>query len=226
VALLVLWWYLWERAHFFWNPAHYHAASSCQRSKGKLACYTLSWIFALGEIHCWGSRLDRLWGNCYPYDLSYPMIHLVVALLWGFLWKKRPSNRITIVVPIKQETVRKRQVIQKCPLLDPLWQLVEESLLLCQSHVLFHSNKIQNMLPHETNRDWKSLLESIETRWSSLAILTIRFCWDRRQLGVPPGFDEVLLLWPSNAWTVDSHEPRQLWRLWWLRDLIEEKWKE
>jgi hypothetical protein len=60
------------------------------------------------------------------------------------LVKKCPSGRITTLVPIKQETVCIWQVIQKCPFLDPLWQLLEESLLLCQSHVLFHSNKIRN----------------------------------------------------------------------------------
>jgi hypothetical protein len=60
------------------------------------------------------------------------------------LVKKHPSSRITTLVPIKQEMVHKWQVIQKCPFLDPLWQLVEESLLLCQSHALFHSNKIWN----------------------------------------------------------------------------------
>jgi hypothetical protein len=56
--------------------------------------------------------------------------------------KKHHSGRITTLVPIKQEMVREWQVIQKCPFLDPLWQLMEESLLLCQSHVLFNSNKI------------------------------------------------------------------------------------
>jgi hypothetical protein len=60
------------------------------------------------------------------------------------LAKKHPSGRVTTLVPIKQETVHKQLVIQKCPFLDVLWQLVEESLLLCQSHVLFHSKKIWN----------------------------------------------------------------------------------
>jgi hypothetical protein len=92
VALPDLWWYLWERAHFFWNPAHYHATSSCQRSKGKLASYTLNWSLALVENHCWSSRPDRSWGNCYPYDMSYLMIHLVAALRWGFLWKTSFSS--------------------------------------------------------------------------------------------------------------------------------------
>jgi hypothetical protein len=41
--------------------------------------------------------------------------------------KKHPSGRITTLVLIKEETVHKWQVIQKCPFLDPLWQLVEES---------------------------------------------------------------------------------------------------
>jgi hypothetical protein len=60
------------------------------------------------------------------------------------LVKKCPSGQTTTLGPIKQETVRMQQVIQKCPFLEPIWQLVEESLLLCQSHVLFNSNKIQN----------------------------------------------------------------------------------
>jgi hypothetical protein len=31
------------------------------------------------------------------------------------LVKKHPSGQITTLVPIKQETIRKQQVIQKCP---------------------------------------------------------------------------------------------------------------
>jgi hypothetical protein len=31
------------------------------------------------------------------------------------LAKKHPSSQITTLVPIKQEMVRKRQVIQRCP---------------------------------------------------------------------------------------------------------------
>jgi hypothetical protein len=45
--------------------------------------------------------------------------------------KKHPFGRITTLVPIKQEMVRKRQVIQKCPFLDPLWQLVEGTVSFC-----------------------------------------------------------------------------------------------
>jgi hypothetical protein len=47
------------------------------------------------------------------------------------LAKKCPSGRITTLVPIKQEMVHKRQVIQKCPFLDPLWQLVEGRASFC-----------------------------------------------------------------------------------------------
>jgi hypothetical protein len=47
------------------------------------------------------------------------------------LAKKRRSGWITTLVPIKQEIVRKRQVIQKCPFLGPLWQLVEGRVSFC-----------------------------------------------------------------------------------------------
>jgi hypothetical protein len=45
--------------------------------------------------------------------------------------KKRPSGRIINLVPIKQEMVRKRQVIQEYPFLDPLCQLVEGRVSFC-----------------------------------------------------------------------------------------------
>jgi hypothetical protein len=47
------------------------------------------------------------------------------------LVKKHPSGQITTLVPIKQEMVHKWQVIQKCPFLVPLWQLVEGRVSFC-----------------------------------------------------------------------------------------------
>jgi hypothetical protein len=75
------------------------------------------------------------------------------------LAKKHSSGQITTLVPIKQETVRKRQVIKKYAFLDSLWQLVDGSLLLWQSHVLFHSNKIRNNNGRWHKLDFRSWYE-------------------------------------------------------------------
>jgi hypothetical protein len=87
------------------------------------------------------------------------------------LAKKHPSGQITTLLPIKQEMVCNWQVIQKCPFLDPLWQLVEESLLLCQSLVLFHSNKIWNNNGRWHKHDfpsWSELSHAVDHMGSSL----------------------------------------------------------
>jgi hypothetical protein len=60
-----------------------------------------------------------------PYDPSRR------SSMVRILTKKRPSVQITTLVPIEQEMVRKQQVIQKCPFLDPLWQLVEGRVSFC-----------------------------------------------------------------------------------------------
>jgi hypothetical protein len=87
------------------------------------------------------------------------------------LAKRHPSGWITTLIPIKQEMVRKWQVIQKRPFLDPLWQLVEESLLLCQSHVLFNSSKIRNNNGRWHKLDfplWSELSHAVDLVGSSL----------------------------------------------------------
>jgi hypothetical protein len=65
------------------------------------------------------------------------------------------------------------------------------------------------LLTHKTNRDRKPLLKTAKTGYYGLANRRVRFCRDRRQSGVPPGFDEVLLLLPSDIWTVKRREPQQ-----------------
>jgi hypothetical protein len=57
------------------------------------------------------------------------------------------------------------------------------------------------------NRDQKPLLKTIETRQSSFRNWIVKFCWDRQQLGAPLGFNEVLLLRPSDIEMVERHEP-------------------
>jgi hypothetical protein len=63
------------------------------------------------------------------------------------------------------------------------------------------------MFAHEMNRSRKLLLKTTETGQSSLANRMVRFCHDRCQLGAPPGFDEVCLLWPSDVRTEEKQEP-------------------
>jgi hypothetical protein len=74
------------------------------------------------------------------------------------------------------------------------------------------------------NRNQNLLLETIEIGLSSLANRMVWFCWHRRQSGAPPGFNEKLLLQPSNTCMVGRLEPQQLKELGWqLVDLNNEK---
>jgi hypothetical protein len=63
--------------------------------------------------------------------------------------------------------------------------------------------ELPNLLPHEMNKSRKLLFETVESGYSGLSNRRVRFCRDQQQLGVPPGFDEVLLLQPSDVWTVE-----------------------
>jgi hypothetical protein len=97
-------------------------------------------------------KVDLLHPELKPYFGGKPLLEFTSWLVMGQLlpiWpvlphdpsrcssivrilvKKRHSSRITTLVLIKQEMVRKRQTIQKCPFLDPLWQLVEGRVSFC-----------------------------------------------------------------------------------------------
>jgi hypothetical protein len=171
VALPYLWWYLWERAHFFWNLAQYHATSSYQWSIGKLACYTLSWSLALDENHCWSSRPDRLWGNC-----SH-MTCLTSGSISLWLYGEDSCEKASFWLNNHSCPNQTRNDTQEAG--DPKGPFPRsimaidggESLLLCQSHVLFHSNEIMNNNGRWYKLDfpsWSVLSHAVDLVGSSL----------------------------------------------------------
>jgi hypothetical protein len=103
-------------------------------------------------------------------------------------------------------------------------------LLLCLPHGFQCRGlglKWWGALPHEMNRNQTPLFEIVEIVYSSLVNRRVQFCWDWRQSGMPPSFDKVPLLRPSDIWTKKMHEPWQPKRMeWWLLDLTKVKWKE
>jgi hypothetical protein len=52
----------------------------------------------------------------------------------------------------------------------------------------------EHLLAHESNKSQKLLLETAETKLSSIRNRTLWFCQDRRQSGASSGFDEGILL--------------------------------
>jgi hypothetical protein len=81
--------------------------------------------------------------------------------------KKRPSGRITTLVPIEQEMICRWQVIQKCPLLDPLWQLVEERVSFCVKAMYYSTQtRYETIMVDEINLTSPRDL-SLAMRWTS-----------------------------------------------------------
>jgi hypothetical protein len=136
-----------------------------------------------------------------PSPIVYPLYHC--RSYWGWV-------RAATTGHLGDECRHDTQVVAACPprcsWSSPSW---------CCHRSLF---------AHETNRNRKPLLKTAEIELSSLANRMVWFCRDWQQSGVPPGFDEDLLQWPSSVWMVERHEPWQLWRLKrWLRDIIDGK---
>jgi hypothetical protein len=67
---------------------------------------------------------------------------------------------------------------------------------------------IVGSVSHETNKSWNLLFKTVEIGLSGLVNWTLWFCQDWWQSRAPPSFDEVLILRPSDVWTVKRRKPR------------------
>jgi hypothetical protein len=95
------------------------------------------------------------------------------------LVKRHLSGQITTLDPIKQEMVRKQQVIQKCPLVDPFWQLVEGRVSFCVNAMYYSTQtRYRTIMVDDINLPSPRDL-SLATWWTSWVLV-----WTVHHLGL------------------------------------------